>query len=173
MKKLIVAGFGGQGVLSLGLFVSYAAMNAGLNVSWLPSYGPEMRGGTANCSVTVSDKTIASPLVSRPDVLVALNAPSLAKFLDAVPAGGTVFVNSSVAEPVEKPGVTVVGIPVDDLAAPVNPKGANIVMFGAMLSALGLSREAAAEAVKYVFRAKPQFHEANLKCLDIGAAYKG
>lgn len=172
MKKIIVSGFGGQGVLSLGLFVSYAAMNAGLNVSWLPSYGPEMRGGTANCSVTVSENPIASPLVSRPDVLVALNAPSVAKFLDAVPAGGTVFVNSSVTQGLEKAGVRVVRVPVDDLAAPVNPKGANIVMLGAMLDTLGLSYEAAAQAVQYVFRAKPQFHRANMQCLDIGVQFK-
>ena len=93
MDKIIIAGFGGQGVLSLGQFIAYSAMYEGKEVSWLPSYGPEMRGGTANCSVCVDSKPIASPIIAVPDTLIAMNKPSLDKFVSSVRAGGTIIVN--------------------------------------------------------------------------------
>ncbi len=98
MKEIIVSGFGGQGVLSLGLFLSYSAMNMNFNTSWLPSYGPEMRGGTANVGVVYSGGEIACPLVTNPDVLVAFNEPSLAKFETSVKENGCIFVNSSIVK---------------------------------------------------------------------------
>ncbi|MBR2480755.1 MAG: 2-oxoacid:acceptor oxidoreductase family protein, partial [Clostridia bacterium] len=86
-EKIIIAGFGGQGVLSLGQFIAYAAIADGKEVTWLPSYGPEMRGGTSNCSVVVCDKEVASPIVARPDCLIAMNKPSLYKFVNNVKEG--------------------------------------------------------------------------------------
>lgn len=173
MKKIIVSGFGGQGVLSLGLFLSYSAMNMNYNTSWLPSYGPEMRGGTANVSVTYSRYEIACPLISKPDFLVAFNEPSLTKFLNDVRPGGTVLVNSSIVEhKAEKEGVNIYYIPVDDLAKEINPKGGNIIMLGAMLPLLKtLSYDAAVNAVKQVFKAKPQFIDSNIACLNKGVSY--
>ena len=95
-KKVFVAGFGGQGVLLIGQMLAYAAMYEGKEATWMPSYGPEMRGGTANCTVCISDKPIASPLVTACDVLVAMNGPSLDKFEDMLVPGGHLFVNASV-----------------------------------------------------------------------------
>ena len=93
--QILFAGFGGQGILFAGKFLAYKGLLAGKQVSWLPSYGPEMRGGTANCSVIVSDAPIGSPIVDRPDVLVVMNAPSLDKYEDAVVPGGKIFVDSA------------------------------------------------------------------------------
>ena len=169
MKKIIVSGFGGQGVLSLGLFVAYSAMHMEHNVAWLPSYGPEMRGGTANCSVTVSEEEIACPIVTRPDILVAMNAPSIDKFADSVPTGGVIFVNRSATDKkAARDGVKTVYVPVDTLAQNINPRGGNIIMLGVLLSYLGLTRAAAEAAVRYVFREKPQLIDVNLQCLDAG-----
>ena len=95
MEKVIVAGFGGQGVLSLGQMLAYAAMYENMAATWLPSYGPEMRGGTANCSVVLDEKEVASPIIAVPDCLIAMNTPSLFKFQDKVRAGGLVIINSS------------------------------------------------------------------------------
>ena len=173
MKKLIISGFGGQGVLSLGLLVSYSAMNMDLNTSWLPSYGPEMRGGTANVSVAYSDGEIACPLVSRPDVLTVFNEPSLAKFESAAASGGYIFVNSSiVAAKVKRTDVKAVYVPVDEIAAGINPKGGNIIMLGAMLAALDpLTYDAVKRAVEKVFESKPKLVAPNIACLDAGIKY--
>ena len=97
-KELIVAGFGGQGALAIGKNLAEAGMAEGLNVTWAPSYGPEMRGGTANCSVVLSTERVGSPVFARPSELIVLNLPSLLKFQDDVQPGGTIFVNSSVIE---------------------------------------------------------------------------
>ena len=91
MDKIIIAGFGGQGVLSLGQFIAYSAMYEGKEVSWLPSYGPEMRGGTANCSVCVDNSPIASPIIAVPDTLIAINKPSLDKYVKILISGGTII----------------------------------------------------------------------------------
>ena len=107
--EMICAGFGGQGMLSLGQVVAYAGMYDGKSVSWLPSYGPEMRGGTANCSVVVSDDEVANPMITRPDIVVAMNKPSVAKFVDTIVPGGYIFVNSSLIDTkVERDDINVV-----------------------------------------------------------------
>lgn len=173
MKKIIISGFGGQGVLSLGLFISYSAMNMGYNTSWLPSYGPEMRGGTANCSVVYSRDEIASPLISRPNFLVAMNEPSLVKFEDKLEKGGTLLINSSiVTRKATRSDINVYYIPVDELAHEVNPRGGNLIMLGILLGLFGtLSVDAAEQAVRYVFRDKPDLIDVNLKCLHYGMDY--
>ena len=97
--KILIAGFGGQGILFAGKFLAYKGLLEGRQVSWLPSYGPEMRGGTANCSVILSDSPVGSPIVNNPDVLIAMNLPSLDKYEDAVVPGGKIFVDSSLVKP--------------------------------------------------------------------------
>ena len=107
--EMICAGFGGQGMLSLGQVVAYAGMYDGKSVSWLPSYGPEMRGGTANCSVVVSDDEVANPMITKPDIVIAMNKPSVAKFVDTIVPGGYIFVNSSLIDSkVERTDINVV-----------------------------------------------------------------
>lgn len=130
-----VAGFGGQGVLLLGQVLAEAGLDAGLEVSWLPSYGPEMRSGTSNCHVRLSTSPIDSPLVSRPDVLLALNEPSLRKFLSAVVPGGLVFYNAgALPDDCRKEGVQIVVRPFAEIADRLGePRAANIVMLGSML----------------------------------------
>ena len=109
MEKIIIAGFGGQGVLSLGQFIAYAALYENKAVTWLPSYGPEMRGGTANCSVVVDDTEVASPIIAVPDTLIAMNKPSLDKFKNKVRPGGLIIVNSSlISDKVERTDVTTI-----------------------------------------------------------------
>ncbi|MDE6398015.1 MAG: 2-oxoacid:acceptor oxidoreductase family protein [Clostridiales bacterium] len=167
MKQIIVSGFGGQGVLSLGLMFSYAALHENKNTSFLPSYGPEMRGGTANCSVVISEREVASPVISRPDMLIAFNEPSLARFLPVVAEGGRIFVDADSANAEIKSRTDVVAVPLAALCGN-NHKGQNIVMLGASIAAAGLSSVAAEEAVRSAFKRKPQFVDANLKCLHAG-----
>ncbi len=137
MKQYVFAGFGGQGMLLIGKFVAMANMLAGKHVSWLPSYGPEMRGGTANCSVTVSDEEIGSPLVDNADVLIAMNLPSLDKFEPTVKPGGLIVVNASIIDrKVQRDDVRVVYCDANGIAESVkNPKGANVAILGAMMGA--------------------------------------
>jgi Pyruvate/2-oxoacid:ferredoxin oxidoreductase gamma subunit len=135
-----VAGFGGQGVLTLGYVLAEAGMEAGYEVSWLPSYGPEMRSGTSNCHVRLSNEPISSPLVSRPNVLLALNEPSLRKFLPEVEHGGIVLYNSDILpEDCVRSDLRMVAKPFSGLADQLgDPKVGNIVMLGALLEATGL-----------------------------------
>ena len=138
MKKgYIFAGFGGQGMLLIGKFLAMANMLDGKHVSWLPSYGPEMRGGTANCSVIVSDEEVASPMIDKADVLIAMNLPSLDKFEHTVKPGGLIVVNSSIIDrKVERGDVRVVYCDANRIAEQVkNPKGANVAILGAMMGA--------------------------------------
>lgn len=115
--EIVCAGFGGQGVLTIGKFIAKAGMAEGKNVSWLPSYGPEMRGGTANVAAVISDEAIASPIVSYPDVLVALNQPSLDKFGPTVRKGGVVIVNTNACpNPLKRDDVQFVSAPMSDIA---------------------------------------------------------
>ena len=135
-KEIILSGFGGQGVMSIGKNLVEAGVEEGLQVSWVPSYGPEMRGGTANCSVILSDDRIGSPLVESPTEIIVMNRPSLAKFAPTVRSGGAIFVNSSIiTDPVTREDVTPVYIPCDQIAAELgNPKVANMVMLGAYVA---------------------------------------
>lgn len=136
-KQFLIAGFGGQGVLLIGQLIAKAAMRQGYEVSWMPSYGPEMRGGEANCAVVVSDEPIGSPLVSEPPVLVAMNKPSLMKFMPMMPAGGTLLYNASLIEGVElRTDVTVIPVACNEVAEQLgNGRVSNMVMLGAIQAA--------------------------------------
>ena len=134
-KEFIFAGFGGQGMLLIGKFLAMACMLDGKHVSWLPSYGPEMRGGTANCSVIVSDDPVASPLVDKADVVIAMNEPSLDKFESHVRPGGLLVINSSIIDrKAVRDDIDVIYCDAQHIAEAVgNPKGANVAILGAMM----------------------------------------
>ncbi len=133
MKKIIFAGFGGQGVLFAAKTLAYAGMDAGMQISWLPSYGPEMRGGTANCSVILSEQPIGSPVILQPDVLIAMNKPSLEKFENTVAPGGVIVLDSFLIDKkVNRDDVTVIYIPAKQLAEEAGKASlGNMVMLGA------------------------------------------
>ena len=137
--NMVFAGFGGQGVLFAGKVVAYAGLIEGRELSWLPSYGPEMRGGTANCSICLSDEPIGSPLVTNPNVLVAMNRPSLDKFIGDVEPGGVVLLDSSLIDiKVEREDVTVHYVPASKLAEENGLKGlANIILVGKLFKEVG------------------------------------
>ncbi|MHB8828384.1 MAG: 2-oxoacid:acceptor oxidoreductase family protein [Syntrophales bacterium] len=140
MVKTIFCGFGGQGVLMMGYSLAYGGMDAGFNVTYLPSYGAEVRGGTANCTVVVSDEEIASPIASNPENIVVLNTPSLYAFQNRAASGGSIFLNSSIiaVEP-SRQDVRVFKIPTAELADKLGDKRmANTVMMGALMKATGL-----------------------------------
>jgi 2-oxoisovalerate ferredoxin oxidoreductase beta subunit len=168
--RIRVAGFGGQGVLMLGEVLAEAGLDAGYEVSWLPSYGPEMRSGTSNCHVRLSSNAIDSPLVSRPDVLLALNEPSLRKFLPGVVPGGTVLYNSEhLPEDCARPDVRMVTMPFTELADQLgNSKAANIVMLGALLETTDLlDQERVIGALRRKVKSQKWFD------LDLAALAKG
>lgn len=152
-EEVIFAGFGGQGVLLMGQLVTYAGMMEGENVTWMPSYGPEMRGGTANCGVVVSDEEIASPLVSEPTSVVAMNWPSLERFQGMVSPGGLIVYNSSLisAEPT-RTDVRVLAVPANDIANELgDTRVANMVALGAYLGVTQVvNPETVLEAMKKV-----------------------
>lgn len=135
ITKAFFSGFGGQGVLMMGISLATAAMNKGLHVTYLPAYGAEMRGGTANCTVAMADEEIASPVASAPDYLVVMNSPSLFSFQNKVASGGTIFINSSIVEarPIRQ-DVKTICIPCADIAHELgNTRTANVVMMGAFV----------------------------------------
>jgi 2-oxoglutarate ferredoxin oxidoreductase subunit gamma len=140
MVKTIFSGFGGQGVLMMGYTLAHGAMSAGYNVTYLPAYGAEVRGGTANCTVAVSDDEIASPIASEPDYLVVLNTPSLYTFQNRVASGGTLFLNSSIiAVDPARHDIRILKIPSSEMAEKLgNSRAANTVMMGAFLKKTGL-----------------------------------
>jgi len=135
LEELIIAGFGGQGVMSMGQLLTYAGMLENKHVAWIPSYGPEMRGGTANCAVTISDCEISSPLVAEPSVCIVMNKPSLEKFESTIKAGGLLFVNTSLIDiKPEREDIRVYEISANEIANEIgNNKVANMVMLGAVL----------------------------------------
>ena len=171
-NKVICAGFGGQGVMSMGQLLAYAGMIEDKYVSWLPSYGPEMRGGTANCGVTVSDEEIGSPIITNDaDIAIVMNLPSLIKFEKDVKPGGKIFINSSLIEKkVERTDIEVYYIDANKIAADIgNIKAANLVMLGAVLKSTPIvDIESILEAFKKVFGPSkekfiPQNREALIK----------
>ena len=168
----LMAGFGGQGVLFAGKFMAYKGMLEGKEISWLPSYGPEMRGGTANCSVILSDEPIGSPIVSNPDVLIAMNLPSLDKYEDAVVSGGMIFVDSTLIErKVKRTDVKVFYIPTTKLAQEIGaPTLANMIMMGKFIKEAGaVTHDNMEAALKKVVSAKrADMLEINLKAIDTG-----
>lgn len=140
MVKTIFAGFGGQGVMMMGNSWANSAMNAGFHVTYLPSYGAEVRGGTANCTVAVSDEEIASPIASEPEYIVAMNNPSVQTFQNRIAPGGTMFLNSSIIDitPTRK-DINIYKIPTAEISEELgNPRAANLVMMGALLKKIGI-----------------------------------
>jgi 2-oxoglutarate ferredoxin oxidoreductase subunit gamma len=134
--SIIISGFGGQGTLFAGQVLAYAAMDNGLEVTWIPSYGPEMRGGTANCTVIISNETIGSPLVRNPDIVLALNLPSVDKYEDMIPTGGVLVANSSlVPREIKRKDITSLLIPVNEIAEEIGlSRLGNMIMVGAMIA---------------------------------------
>ena len=171
--QFLFSGFGGQGILFAGKFVAYKGLTEDKQVSWLPSYGPEMRGGTASCSVIVSDEPVGSPIVSAPDVLVALNLPSLDKFEKDVKPGGYIFADSTLIErKVERDDVNVFYIPATQLASDNGiPSLANMIVMGKMLKELGdYTAEGIENGLSKVISAKrADMKELNIKALELGA----
>ncbi len=172
--NILLAGFGGQGVLFAGKLLAYCALMENKEVSWLPSYGPEMRGGTCNCSVCISDEPIGSPLVTEPNVFVALNQPSFDKFIGKVKAGGKAFVDSTLVESVsDRADIDCYYVQATQLETENElPKGANIILLGKVLEATGMfSDETVRKALeKIVPASKGWLIENNLKAIGIGRA---
>ena len=174
--QILIAGFGGQGILFSGKFLAYKGLTEDLQVSWLPSYGPEMRGGTANCNVILSDLPVGSPIITAPDVLVAMNLPSLQKYVDTVVKGGQIYVDSSLIDvKVERDDVEVFYIPATQMA---KDEGigtlANMIIVGHLLeNHPELSFEGTDAVVdSLVPPKKAALKELNMKALNLGKNYK-
>jgi 2-oxoglutarate ferredoxin oxidoreductase subunit gamma len=168
------AGFGGQGVLLMGYVLSHGAMLKGLNVTYFPAYGTEMRGGTANCTVIISDRKIASPVTSQPDILVAMNYPSLVKFEPSLREGGLVFINSSLIDAhVEREDIIPIPVPIGELARELgSDRLANMVMIGAIMAKTGLlSREETEVGMAAALKGKEKSFPTNRIALERGAEY--
>lgn len=140
VKQVLFAGFGGQGVLSMGQFLAHAALSTGKHVSFVPSYGAEMRGGTANCLVTISEEEISSPLTENPLMAVILNRPSLDKFEPKIKANGILVINTSLVDrQPERDDLEILELPMNQLAEEIgNPRGANMILLGAYLQKTGV-----------------------------------
>jgi 2-oxoglutarate ferredoxin oxidoreductase subunit gamma len=175
-EEIILAGFGGQGIMLMGKLISYAGMKEDKEVSWMPSYGPEMRGGTANCTVIVSDKKIPSPMSSNPDTIIVMNLPSLDKFLPKVKNGGTVLLNSSLIEKdVTRDDVKVIKVPANEIANELgNAKVANMVMLGSYLAEKDIVKpETVKESLKSVLSARnTKLVDMNIEALERGKEFK-
>lgn len=175
-QEVIISGFGGQGVLFAGQLLAYAGMDEGKEVTWIPSYGPEMRGGTANCTVVISDEEIGSPFVKNPTAVIAMNLPSLDKYEHSVREGGILVVNQSIVDrQVTRDDIQVVNIPANEIAESLGSKRAvNMVMIGALLGNMDLlSLEALERALKEHLPERHQkLLEANKEALRRGAAYQ-
>lgn len=171
-QQIIFAGFGGQGILSMGKFLAYAGMDANLNVSWLPSYGPEMRGGTANCSVILTDEGIGSPIVTKADSIVVMNRPSLEKFEHTVESNGLIVIDSDLVDimPTRK-DVEVIAIPAQTIAEELGSKKiANMILLGALVKKTGIvSVEALLESLRA--HGKEKFFEVNKKAIEKGIEF--
>jgi 2-oxoglutarate ferredoxin oxidoreductase subunit gamma len=175
-EEIIIAGFGGQGIMLTGKLLAQTAMNAGKEVTYMPSYGAEVRGGTANCMVVISENEIACPVVGKPDSLIVLNKASLKKFAPRLKNGGLLILNSSLIDvhPELDDSIEVVSIPVDELAVELgSPKSANMVALGAYLQKRGyLTPQDASQALPEVLAKR--YHQTlpvNIKALQKGAEY--
>jgi 2-oxoglutarate ferredoxin oxidoreductase subunit gamma len=171
-----ISGFGGQGVISAGILLAQAGLLENKSVSWFPAYGAEMRGGTANCSVVISSDEVSTPVVSRPDTVIVMNEPSLAKFEPLVRPGGLMIINSSLVNSKPKrTDIKVAYVPCNKIAEEIGTtKIANMVALGAFAGLTGaVSVEAITKALSKVFkRAKPEILEMNAKALKQGAEAK-
>ena len=177
-NEVILAGFGGQGVLLIGKLLAYAGMKAGLEVTWMPAYGPEMRGGTCNCTVVLSDKQVGSPVSQRPHAAIVLNMQSIDKFEPLVRPGGILVVNTSlINRPPLRTDITNVLVPANQIANDVGTaKAANMVALGALLGASGLvDAELVRSVLAETFAGRARIVEINHTCLakgmEIGRAY--
>ena len=172
----LIAGFGGQGLLFAGKFLAYKGLLENKEVSWLPSYGPEMRGGTASCSVIIGDEPVGSPIVEHPDVLMVMNLPSLNRYEQAVQPGGTIFVDSTLVErKVERSDVKAIYVPATRLAVENDMTTlANMILTGKILEEMGeFDMDGVQAALKKVVSAKhPEMFDLNLKALQIGRDFK-
>ncbi len=156
-SQFLIAGFGGQGILLIGQLMAKAAMLEGKNVSWMPSYGPEMRGGEAYCAVVISDEPIGTPLVTEPPVAAVMNLPSLKKFEPAMETGGILLYNTSLIDAMpQRSDTKILPVPCNDIAESLgNSRVANMVMLGAIIAATNVIRlESAMDALKDVFGEK-------------------
>ena len=173
--QIMIAGFGGQGVLFAGKFLAYKGMVQDKQISWLPSYGPEMRGGTANCSVVISDTPVGSPIITNPDILIAMNLPSLQKFVDAVVPGGKIILDSTLIDAkVERTDVEVFYIPATQMAKDAGFSTlANMILTGKVLKVIDtVAYEGNKETLESFIPAKKAgLIDVNLKALQIGYDY--
>ena len=170
-NRSVIAGFGGQGVMMIGKLLCYASLDHGKHALFLPSYGTEQRGGTANCTIILSDEEVGSPMTAHIDTLIAMNEPSLKKFQNMVKPGGTVYINSSLIKPEDvREDVSCTAVPVDDLAHELgSTKVANIIMLSAYAAGTGLfTKDEVTETVLHKLASKPQFLELNRKAIETG-----
>ncbi len=171
-KSFVFSGSGGQGIMSAGITLAHTAIDMGKHATYLPEYGPEQRGGSAKCTVVVSDDTIVSPLPRQCDNLIVMNAQAYAKYIDNLKSGGVLVANSSrIANTNDRDDITVIAAPVDDVAIELGSvKTANIVLLGILIGATGIvGRETLADSLKEKFaQKKPEVLEMNMKALDKG-----
>jgi len=173
--EILIAGFGGQGVLFGGQLIAYAGMDSGKEVTWIPSYGPEMRGGTANCSVVISDDVIGSPVINDADVLIALNQPSLEKFEEQLKPGGIIIIDSSLIKVVpQRTDIRFIPIASSEIANELgNMAYATIVLLGCLSAATGCFKRESFEAALREVLPERRYHiiPSNLDAFDKGAAF--
>ena len=173
--KILIAGFGGQGILFSGKALAYTGLKAGKEVSWLPSYGPEMRGGTANCSITLSDTPIGSPIVDKPDVLIAMNLPSLEKYYNETePKGYVIYDSSLIIKQDTRADVVTVGIPATKMASDNGLDGlANMIILGKVLKETGIFtlEEIKSSLSQMIPAKKAELGQKNIKAIELGYNY--
>lgn len=174
--EIVIAGFGGQGVLFAGQMLAYAAMDSGKETTWIPSYGPEMRGGTANCTVIVADEEIGAPMVRNPQAVIAMNRPSLDKYEPLVAHGGVLVINTSMVDrPVKRIDLRVVEVPGNEIAEKIGDKRlTNMVMLGALLGKLPVLTLGAVEQALagHLPERQRKMLELNKEALQEGANYR-
>lgn len=173
MDKVIIAGFGGQGVMFLGKVLAYTGMDSDLELLWIPSYGPEMRGGTANCTVVLSDEEINSPVVDQADAAIVMNMPAYEKFASKVRPGGVLVVNSSLANiQDQRDDITVVKVPATDIANELgSPSIGNMICLGALLPHLSLvDTDKIEKVIKKLTAKRPEMLKVNMAAIEKGMA---
>jgi 2-oxoglutarate ferredoxin oxidoreductase subunit gamma len=174
--NVIMAGFGGQGLMFIGKLLAYSAMKAGRHVTWIPSYGPEMRGGTANCTVVISNEEIGSPVITSPQALIVMNNPSLEAFESRLQLNGKLFLNTSmITRKVSRKNIEVIAVPANDVAAEVGEKrAANMVMLGAYIASTKVvPEETLLRGLEELFEKKFEFLEVNKRAFEKGLEYGG
>ena len=172
--NVVMSGFGGQGLMFIGKLLAYSAMKTGKKVTWIPSYGPEMRGGTANCTVVISDEEIGSPVITSPQALIIMNNPSLEVFQPRLQPEGLLFLDSSlITHQIGRKDIEVISIPATDIAVKVGEKRtANMVMLGAYVGRTNVvSKESIFEGLKEFSGGKTQFLNANMQAFEKGFEY--